>query len=89
MPKSVDEQILERLDQILKVLSLSVAADQSLTERVRLLKLAGLDNMTHTNAPLVRRQPATRRTGLGDPVRGRIAAWTGFPAGVVAGCGNG
>lgn len=49
MPKSVDEQILERLDQILKVLSLSVAADQSLTERVRLLKLAGLDNQTAAN----------------------------------------
>jgi len=46
MPTSVDEQILERLDLILKVLSLSIGTGQSLTERVRLLKLAGLDNKT-------------------------------------------
>jgi len=44
--KSVDAQILERLDLILKVLSIQVAADKSLTERVRLLKLAGVDNKT-------------------------------------------
>jgi len=44
--KSVDEQILERLDLILKVLSLGVAVGQSSTERARLLKLAGLDNVT-------------------------------------------
>lgn len=44
--KAVDAQILERLDLILKVLSIQVAADKSLTERVRLLKLAGVDNKT-------------------------------------------
>jgi hypothetical protein len=44
--KSIDAQILERLDLILKVLSIQVAADKSLTERVRLLKLAGVDNRT-------------------------------------------
>ena len=49
MTPSTEDRILERLDQILKVLSLSVAADQSLTERVRLLKLAGLDNQTAAN----------------------------------------
>jgi DNA-binding NarL/FixJ family response regulator len=43
---STDAQILERLDLILKVLSIQVAADKSLTERVRLLKLAGIDNKT-------------------------------------------
>lgn len=44
MPRSTDEQILERLDQILRVLSIQVGADKSLTERARLLKLAGLEN---------------------------------------------
>jgi hypothetical protein len=44
--KSTDDKILERLDLILKVLSIQVAADKSLTERVRLLKLAGVDNKT-------------------------------------------
>lgn len=43
----LDTMILERLDQILRVLGLQVAmtlADRSLTERARLLKMAGLDN---------------------------------------------
>ncbi len=44
MPKSTDEQILEKLDQILKVLSMQVGFDKSLTERARMLKLAGLEN---------------------------------------------
>ena len=46
MAKSVEEQILERLDQILRVMSLQVGAEKSITERVGLLKLAGLDNKT-------------------------------------------
>ena len=44
MPRSTDEQILEKLDQILRVISIQVGADKSLTERARLLKLAGLEN---------------------------------------------
>jgi len=44
MQKAADEQIVEKLDQILKVLSIQIAADKSLTERARLLKLAGLEN---------------------------------------------
>lgn len=44
MPKPTDEKILEKLDLILRVLSIQVAPDQSLTERVRLLKMAGLQN---------------------------------------------
>ena len=44
MPKSTDEQILLKLDQILRVLGIQVAADKSITERARLLKLAGLEN---------------------------------------------
>jgi DNA-binding CsgD family transcriptional regulator len=42
----VEDRILERLDQILKILALQVGEDLSLTERVRLLKLAGLSNQT-------------------------------------------
>jgi DNA-binding CsgD family transcriptional regulator len=43
---STDEKILQRLEQILRVLAIQVGEDTSLTERVRLLKLAGLDNQT-------------------------------------------
>jgi FixJ family two-component response regulator len=46
MAKSVEEQMLDRLDQILRVLALQVAGDRSVTEGVWLLKLAGLDNKT-------------------------------------------
>ncbi len=46
MAVTTDDRILEKLDLILKVVSLQVGADKSLTERVRLLKLAGLDNTT-------------------------------------------
>jgi uncharacterized spore protein YtfJ len=41
-----EEQILEKLDQILRVLALQVASDKSITEGARLLKIAGLDNQT-------------------------------------------
>ena len=44
MPLSTDQAILEKLDTILKVLALQVASDKSITERARLLKMAGLDN---------------------------------------------
>lgn len=44
MPKPTDEQIVDKLDQILRVLSIQVAEDKSLTERARLLKLAGMEN---------------------------------------------
>jgi hypothetical protein len=46
MASSTDEKILAKLDQILRVLAIQVGEDTSLTERVRLLKLAGLDNQT-------------------------------------------
>jgi hypothetical protein len=46
MTSSTDEKILAKLDQILRVLAIQVGEDTSLTERVRLLKLAGLDNQT-------------------------------------------
>ena len=44
MTKSNEEKILEKLDQILKVLSIQIGSDKSLTERARMLKLAGLEN---------------------------------------------
>ena len=47
MPELNDQKnILDRLDKILRVLALQVASDKSMTERARLLKLAGLDNRT-------------------------------------------
>ncbi len=48
MNKNTEEQILRKLDQILRVLSIQVvsvlAADKSITERARTLKMAGLEN---------------------------------------------
>jgi DNA-binding NarL/FixJ family response regulator len=46
MSKTTEEQIVEKLDQILKILSIQSGTDMGLTERARLLKLAGLDNQT-------------------------------------------
>ena len=49
MPNVSDEilkEIAERLGQILRVLSLQVASERSITEGARALKLAGLDNQT-------------------------------------------
>lgn len=44
--KSKEEQIVQKLDVILRILSLQVGTDKSITERSRLLKLAGVDNKT-------------------------------------------
>lgn len=41
-----EEGIIDKLDKILRVLSLQIGADKSITERVGLLKLAGIDNKT-------------------------------------------
>jgi DNA-binding CsgD family transcriptional regulator len=46
MKQTTEEKILDKLDNILRVLSLNVGSDKSITERVKLLKLAGLDNKT-------------------------------------------
>ena len=43
---TTDKQIIEKLDLILRVLSVQIASDKSLTERARLLKIVGLDNKT-------------------------------------------
>lgn len=60
MPRSINEEILARLDQILKVMSLQVGADKSITERAWLLQLAGLDN--RTIAQVLNTTDATIRT---------------------------
>ena len=55
-----DDEIVERLDMILRVLSLQVGADKSITERARLLKMAGVDNQTI--ADVLNTSPAVVRT---------------------------
>jgi len=59
--KSKEEQIIEKLDIIIRILGLQVGidTDKSLTERVGLLNLAGVDNKTiakilRTKEPIVR-----------------------------------
>jgi DNA-binding NarL/FixJ family response regulator len=39
-------QLGEKLDILIKVISIQAGADRSTTERARLLKMAGLDNRT-------------------------------------------
>jgi hypothetical protein len=46
MALSAEDKILERLDQIVKILAFQVASDKSVTDGARSLKLAGLDNKT-------------------------------------------
>jgi len=46
MALSTEDKILERLDQIVKILAFQVASDKSVTDGARSLKLAGLDNKT-------------------------------------------
>lgn len=70
---NLSEEVLERLDLILRLLAFQVASDKSITERARLLKLVGLDNRTiaevlDTSAATIRsltanpRTPKTRRS---------------------------
>lgn len=54
-----NDDIIERLDMILRVLALQVGADKSITERARLLKFAGVDNQTI--ADVLNTSPATVR----------------------------
>jgi DNA-binding NarL/FixJ family response regulator len=50
----------EKLDKIVRLLAIQVASDKSVTERARLLKLAGLDN--RTIADVLNTTDATVRT---------------------------
>lgn len=63
MPPTTEEKLLaelnEKLDVLIKVVSIQVGADKSTTERARLLKMAGVDNQTiadvlNTSVPVVR-----------------------------------
>jgi len=72
--ESLLHEILDRLDQILRVLSLQVAPEGSLTERTRLLKMAGLDNQTiadtlNTSVETVRTLTTHLRKGSRGKVR--------------------
>jgi hypothetical protein len=40
------ERLGEKLDVLIKVVSIQVGAEKSVTERARLLKMAGVDNQT-------------------------------------------
>ncbi len=60
MPKLSNQDVEELLEKILRVLSLQVGADKGVTERARLLKLAGLDNLTI--AEVLNTTPGTIRT---------------------------
>jgi DNA-directed RNA polymerase specialized sigma24 family protein len=46
MPQTTEEKILERLEQILKVLAIQVGTEKTASERVHLLRVAGVDYRT-------------------------------------------
>ena len=58
--KDPEQQIIEKLDLILRVLAIQVGEDKSVTERARLLKIAGVDNKTI--AEILNTSAATIRT---------------------------
>lgn len=57
---SDNKDVLAKLDQILRVLCIQVGEGKSMTERARLLKIAGLDNFTI--ADILNTSPKTIRT---------------------------
>jgi DNA-binding CsgD family transcriptional regulator len=60
MATQAESAILEKLDQLIRLVAIQVASDKSLTERARLLKLAGVDN--RTIADVLNTSPATIRS---------------------------
>lgn len=65
MKQTTEEKILDTLEKILKVLSLQIAPDKLNSERINLLKLAGLDNKTiasvlNTTEATVRMNPKSK-----------------------------
>ncbi len=73
MARSADDEIIKRLDLILRVIALQAVSDKSLTEAARMLKIAGLDN--RTIADVLNTSDATVRT-LTTNLRGRGGAKT-------------
>jgi hypothetical protein len=62
LTEAFERQVMERLDQILRVLGIQVVLQlpsSSLTDRARLLKMAGVDNQTI--ADILNTSPATIR----------------------------
>ncbi len=62
------KKVMEQLDLILRVLAIQVAEDKSITERARLLKIAGMDNKTiaevlNTSAATIRTLTSNLRRG--------------------------
>ena len=57
---TADAKVVELLTQILKVGAIQAAANKSVTEGARVLKLAGLDNQTI--AEVLNTSPGTVRT---------------------------
>lgn len=60
-------QLIERIEVLTKVVSVQVASDKSMTERARVLKMAGLDNQTiadvlNTSVGTIRTLTANLRT---------------------------
>ncbi len=68
MTKSVDEQLLEKLEILIRLLALQISSDRSVTEGAQALKLAGIDNKTI--AKVLNTTEATVRT-LTSGARGR------------------
>ncbi len=55
-----EDKIIDLLTQILKVQAMQAASNKSITDGARLLKLAGLDNLTISE--VLNTSPATIRT---------------------------
>lgn len=60
-------QLIDKVDTLTKVISIQVASDKSMTERARVLKMAGLDNQTiadvlNTSAATIRTLTSNLRT---------------------------
>jgi len=71
MPRTAEDKMLEKLDQILRVMALQVASDKSITEGARLLKIAGLDNKTI--ADVLNTSDATIRIVTSNPRKPRAS----------------
>ena len=59
--------LIEKIEILIKLTSIQVGADTSVTERARLLKIAGLDNQTiaevlNISSAVVRALTSNRRT---------------------------
>ena len=66
--QSLLRELIEKIDVLTKVVAVQVAADKSMTERARLLKMAGVDNQSI--ADILNTSPNTIRV-LTANLRGR------------------